>query len=314
MLQHLRANLWLLLFTLILCCVAYPVVLLATGQLLFHAHAQGSMIPGPQGKSLGSRLIAQPFTGDEYFHPRPSAVSYNASASGASNWGASNYLLRDRVARTLGPIVKYADGRHVAPDVEKWFRQQPGLVDRWATDHPEVARAWAAADPAQAKLIEEWKSAHPALVAREKAAGDKEPAPADLAPAYFKNFSREHPGEWPAGNGDPLWSVPAVFFERWLEAHADAPLQSVPADMVMASGSGLDPHITLKSAHYQLDRVAGAWAKKANRSLTEVRKAIENILEEKKEAPFGGWFGVPLVNVLEVNLTLKEQLGRARAD
>ena len=58
------------------------------GQTLFPSQADGSLIVGPSGKAIGSRLIAQPFTGDEYFQPRPSAVSYNAAASGASNWGA----------------------------------------------------------------------------------------------------------------------------------------------------------------------------------------------------------------------------------
>jgi K+-transporting ATPase c subunit len=46
---------------------------------------------------VGSRLIAQPFTKDEYFWPRPSAASYDASASSPSNLAASNYLLRDLV-------------------------------------------------------------------------------------------------------------------------------------------------------------------------------------------------------------------------
>src|SRR5262249_29842740 len=107
--QHLRANLWLLLLTLILCSVLYPLALLGVGQAVSPRQAQGSLIDGGD-KAVGSRLIAQPFTGDGYFQPRPSAASYNAAASGASNWGPSNYLLRDRVARQLGPIVKYRSG------------------------------------------------------------------------------------------------------------------------------------------------------------------------------------------------------------
>ena len=51
-----------------------------------------------QGNIVGSRLIAQPFSSAKYFHPRPSAVSYNAAATGGSNWGASNPNLRKRVA------------------------------------------------------------------------------------------------------------------------------------------------------------------------------------------------------------------------
>jgi K+-transporting ATPase ATPase C chain len=305
--QHLRANLWLLLLTLLLCSVLYPALLWVIGQTAFTDKAQGSMVSGPDKKPVGSRLIAQPFSGPEYFRPRPSAVSYNASASGASNWGASNYLLRDRVARTLGTIVKYRDGRPAGHDIEKWFAKTPGLVADWATAHPDVAKAWVNADEAHAKLINDWKGTHPAALADWKAANKGEPAAADLAVAYFKSLSQEQPGSWPKGSGDPLWSAAAVFFEPWLQAHPNADLEPVPADMVMASGSGLDPHITLKNALYQLDRVSDAWAKKLNQDQTAVRKQIEGLLHEMKEAPLGGWFGVPLVNVLEVNLKLAER-------
>src|SRR5689334_18241431 len=99
MLPHLRANLWLLAWTLVLCSVLYPLSLWAVGQAVFRHQAEGSLIDrsgkpaGAAGAAVGSRLIAQPFTGDGYFQPRPSAASYNAAASGASNWGANNYLL-----------------------------------------------------------------------------------------------------------------------------------------------------------------------------------------------------------------------------
>src|SRR6478752_7829784 len=108
--QHLRASLWLLLFTVVICCVIYPVVLLGIGQTVFRDQAQGSLILDKSGAPIGSRLIAQPFTADEYFHPRPSAVPYNGAASGASNWAADNPALRDRVARALGPIVRFSGG------------------------------------------------------------------------------------------------------------------------------------------------------------------------------------------------------------
>src|SRR5947209_14948691 len=87
--HHLRANLWLLVLTLALCSVLYPLILWAVGQTAFPGNAQGSLID-----KTGSRLIAQQFDGEEYFHPRPSAANYDASASGASNWGASNPALR----------------------------------------------------------------------------------------------------------------------------------------------------------------------------------------------------------------------------
>jgi K+-transporting ATPase ATPase C chain len=187
---HLRANLWLLGSTVLICCVLYPLALWAIGQSVFPEKASGSLI-FENGKVVGSRLIAQPFTRPEYFWPRPSAVSYDASASGGSNLSANNPKLRERVVKRLSELESQ---------------------------------------------------------------------------------------------------------------------RNVPADLVMASGSGLDPHITLKSAYYQLDRVANAWAKKTGKAPQEIRRILEKLLKEKASAPFGGLAGVPLVNVLELNLAL-HQLG-----
>jgi len=69
MTAHLRANLWLLVLTVLLCSVLYPLVLLGIGQTVFHDKAQGSLLTDAKGHPIGSRLIAQPFTADEYFHP-----------------------------------------------------------------------------------------------------------------------------------------------------------------------------------------------------------------------------------------------------
>jgi K+-transporting ATPase ATPase C chain len=76
----------------------------------------------------------------------------------------------------------------------------------------------------------------------------------------------------------------------------------------MASGSGLDPHITLANAHYQMDRIVDAWAAKTKKDKDTVRGIIDRILKEQQEAPLGGLAGVPLINVLEVNLALDQQL------
>jgi K+-transporting ATPase ATPase C chain len=336
MISHLRANLWLLALTMILCSVIYPLALLGIGQAFFKDKAQGSLITGKDGKPIGSRLIAQPFTGDEYFQPRPSAASYNAAASGASNWGASNYLLRERVARSLGPIVKYRGGERkgqpVGPDVEAWFREQdqrsspgaPGIVARWAKEHPTVAQNWVKADKLNGEYVANWQKTHPAEVAQwlSENADTPEPQPEDLAIPFFESFSREHPGTFPVAvdhktpDGktekriEPAkdgTEIQGIFFDMWLQAHPDADLEPVPADMVMASGSGLDPHITLKSALYQLERVAGAWAATTKRDVSQVRTEIEELLHDKASAPLAGLAGVDLVNVLEMNLALLEK-------
>src|SRR5580693_8614782 len=120
-------TLWLLGTTVVVCCLIYPLVVWALGQTVFPFTANGSMVTGPDGKPVGSLLIAQPFTKDEYFWPWPSAASYDGSSSASSTLAASNYMLRYRVAQALGPIVKYKSGQKagqlVAPDIEAWFQQ-----------------------------------------------------------------------------------------------------------------------------------------------------------------------------------------------
>ena len=135
--RYISKSILLLLITVVLVCGIYPAAVWAVGRLFFPFQAEGSLLIGPDGQPVGSKLIAQPFTKDEYFQPRPSAASYDASASASSTLAPSNYALRDRVARTLGPIVKYRSGTKagqlVAPDVEAWFQQDryqgsPGIV------------------------------------------------------------------------------------------------------------------------------------------------------------------------------------------
>jgi K+-transporting ATPase ATPase C chain len=170
MARHLTKSLLLLGLVVVICCGVYPLAVWAIAQTFFPFQANGSMVTGPDGAVIGSLLIAQPLTRDEYFQPRPSAASYDASASTSSALAASNYALRDRVARTIGPIAKYASGAKagqlVAPDVEAWFQQdrfqgQPQIVAQWADAHNGLAQAWAKSDPMNTGVIDEWTKAHP---------------------------------------------------------------------------------------------------------------------------------------------------------
>src|SRR5271168_1409361 len=106
MARYISKSMLLMVFTIVVACGIYPLVLWVIGQTLFPDQANGSLVYGPDGKLVGSRLIAQPFTKDEYFWPRPSAASYDGSASASSTLAASNYMLRNRIAQQLGPIVK----------------------------------------------------------------------------------------------------------------------------------------------------------------------------------------------------------------
>ncbi len=76
---------------------------------------------------------------------------------------------------------------------------------------------------------------------------------------------------------------------------------SIPVDLVTASGSGLDPHITPAAAFYQLKRVARV------RGVSE--SAIEQLIRKHTQGRFLGIQGEPAVNVLELNLELDANLG-----
>ena len=92
-----RPALSLLLLMTLLTGVAYPLLVTGVAQIAFPDQANGSLIRDADGKVRGSRLIAQDFTGDGWFHPRPSAGAFATVASGASNLSPSNPALAARV-------------------------------------------------------------------------------------------------------------------------------------------------------------------------------------------------------------------------
>lgn len=320
MLAHVRANLWLLALTVVLCTVLYPLALWGVGQAVFPEQANGSLIRDSDGKPIASRLIAHEVKGAQYFQPRPSMTggsAYNAAASGASNYGASNYALRDAVARRLAPIVKYGkgpkEGKLVADDVVAWFRnERPGLVADWATAHPSLAQSWVKTDDTTKDFVMKWFEQHPADRPHP------ENADADFV-AFFTSFAREHPATWLTVTDKRVVlvkkddkdsaDIASVFFDMWRDAHPNVALEDVPADLVTSSGSGLDPHITREGALYQVPGIADKWAELTGDDATRLGGEIRALVEQHARPPMFGLAGVPLVNVVEINLELHRKYG-----
>ena len=171
----------------VVCCGIYPLIVFAIAQAAFHDKANGSLIVDKDGTVRGSKLLGQPFAGEKYFHPRPSAAGngYDAANSGGSNLGPTSQKLNDAIKERI-----------------EAYRKENGLKE----------------------------------------------------------------------------------------------IDSVPADAVTASVSGLDPHITVRNAALQLARVAKA------RSLSE-GKLWTLITQNADRADFG-ILGEPGVNVLRLNLAL----------
>ena len=179
------------LFMTVVLGVGYPLLMTGICQVAFPRQANGSLITR-NGKVIGSEIIAQGFSKPEYFQPRPSQAGngYDPTASGGSNYGATNQKLYDRT----------------------------------------------------------------------KAAVEK--------------FRKENP-----------------------DFHGP-----IPADLLTASESGLDPDLSPASADAQIPRVAKA----RGASVEQVRALVAQFTQP----PALGVLGEPRVNVLKLNLALDDRIPR----
>jgi len=139
--------------------LAYPLAMTGLAQALFPQAANGSLV-GPAGQPAGSELVAQKFTAQKYFWPRPSASDFGAVPSGASNQGFTSAKLAAAVEErraALGPNAPadllYASGSgldpHISPEAAEYqvtrvaeARQLPPEVVRQAvktaTEGPQL--------------------------------------------------------------------------------------------------------------------------------------------------------------------------------
>jgi K+-transporting ATPase ATPase C chain len=104
--------------------MAYPLVMTMGFKLIFPRQAEGSLVYR-DGKLVGSELMAQQFTGDKYFWPRPSANTYGSSPSGivassGSNLGPTSSQLQTNVqtnAKALRASLHLSDSAPVPADL-----------------------------------------------------------------------------------------------------------------------------------------------------------------------------------------------------
>ena len=107
------------LVTALLLGLGYPLVVTGLAGLIFPHQAGGSLIQLKDGTVIGSELLAQSFTSDQYFHPRPSAAGsgYDASASGGSNLAQSSKTLVTRIQGDIDKLAAQNPGKPVPIDL-----------------------------------------------------------------------------------------------------------------------------------------------------------------------------------------------------
>jgi K+-transporting ATPase ATPase C chain len=130
MMKHIRPAIVMIICMTIITGLVYPLAMTGIAQVLFPYQANGSLIT-KDGKVIGSALIGQNFTGEKYFHPRPSAttepdpkdatktipVPYAADNSGGSNFGPTQKDLIDRVKGDAETLAKENPGTPIPVDL-----------------------------------------------------------------------------------------------------------------------------------------------------------------------------------------------------
>ncbi|GHE43956.1 potassium-transporting ATPase KdpC subunit [Streptosporangium violaceochromogenes] len=279
--QHLAALRALLVLTLILGGL-YPLAVTAAAQLGFNGEANGSLVENAAGEKVGSALVGQNFTDKDgkpvrkYFQSRPSAAGdgYDMLATSASNLGPEDIL-------DVLPVPG-ATNTEGEPDTGKRsLLTQVCSRSRAAGELEGVsgARPYCTADGVGAVL-----KVFPAVGVPARVVSANQACPATPFLAEYRGVRVEcaTPGEdYAAGRTVPVRGPAKAV---------------VPADAVTASGSGLDPHISVAYAELQAPRVA----RERGLAVAEVRRLIT----ENTAGRALGFMGEPAVNVLRLNLAL----------
>ena len=144
--------------TTILLGIGYP--FLVAGLAKFWPDKANGQLITRNGVVIGSRIIAQPFTGAAYFHPRPSAAGngYDPLNSGGSNYGPTNQKLIDRVKNDVAALQAENPGKPVPVDLVTTSGSglDPDITPAGAEFQvPRVAKARGIAEADLLKLVQE---------------------------------------------------------------------------------------------------------------------------------------------------------------
>ncbi len=153
------------LVTAVLLGLVYPLVVDGLAHIFFSRQADGSLILR-NGQVIGSELLAQSFTSDRYFHPRPSASNYSDSSdfaansttppSGGSNLAQSNKALVTRIQGDIDKLSAANGGKPVPIDMvtQSGSGLDPDITPENAYfQAPRVAKARGLTEDAVRKLI-----------------------------------------------------------------------------------------------------------------------------------------------------------------
>jgi K+-transporting ATPase ATPase C chain len=148
------------LVTTVLLGLGYPLLVTGVAGLLFPRQAAGSLIKLNDGTVIGSELLAQSFTSDRYFHPRPSAAGngYDATSSGGSNLAQSNKTLVTRIQGDIDKLAAQNPGKPVPIDLVTTSASglDPDITpDAAYYQAPRIAKARNLSEESVRKLIEQ---------------------------------------------------------------------------------------------------------------------------------------------------------------